>query len=50
MKTVTPIIPDWQIKQVRERTEEYLNDPTIAQDFEEAMKEIENELQYRLNK
>jgi hypothetical protein len=40
----TSIIPDWRIKQVRERTEEYLTDPSIAQDFHEAMEEIEDEL------
>jgi hypothetical protein len=39
-----PIVPDWQIKQVRDRTDEYLKDPSIAQDFNEAIKEIENEL------
>ncbi len=38
------IVPDWQIKQVRDRTDEYLKDPSIAQDFNEAIKEIENEL------
>jgi hypothetical protein len=37
-------IPDWQINEVRERTTEYLKDPSIAQDFFEAMKEIEDEL------
>jgi hypothetical protein len=40
----TSIIPDWQIKQVRERTEEYSKNPSIAQDFHEAMKEIKDEL------
>jgi hypothetical protein len=37
-------IPEWQINEVRERTTEYLKDPSIAQDFFEAMKEIEDEL------
>ena len=37
-------IPDWQINEVRERTTEYLKDPSIAQDFFEAMKEIEDDL------
>ena len=37
-------IPQWQIDQVRERREEYIKNPSIARDFYEAMKEIENEL------
>ena len=37
-------VPDWQINEVRERTTEYLKDPSSAQDFFEAMKEIEDEL------
>jgi hypothetical protein len=37
-------IPDWQINEVRERTSEYLKNPSVAQDFFEAMKEIEDEL------
>nr|WP_315200991.1 hypothetical protein [uncultured Flavobacterium sp.] len=37
-------IPDWQINEVREKTTEYLKDPSIAQDFFDAMKEIEDEL------
>jgi hypothetical protein len=37
-------VPDWQINEVRERTTEYLKDPSIAQDFFEAMKEIKDEL------
>ena len=40
----TSIVSDWQIKQVRERTEEYLENLSIAQDFDEAMEDIENEL------
>nr|WP_315157806.1 hypothetical protein [uncultured Flavobacterium sp.] len=37
-------IPEWQINEVRERTSEYLKNPSTAQDFFEAMKEIEDEL------
>ena len=37
-------IPQWQMDQVRERRAEYLKNPTIARDFNEAMKEIEDEL------
>jgi hypothetical protein len=37
-------IPDWQIKQVRERSEVYLKNPSTGLDFDEAMKDIENEL------
>jgi hypothetical protein len=37
-------IPQWQIDQVRERTSEYLKNPSIGRDFFEAMKEIEDEL------
>lgn len=37
-------IPQWQIEQVKERREEYLKNPSIARDFNEAMKEIEDEL------
>jgi hypothetical protein len=37
-------IPQWQMDQVRERREEYIKNPSIARDFYEAMKEIENEL------
>jgi hypothetical protein len=37
-------IPQWQIDQVRERRSEYLKNPSIARDFYEAMKEIEDEL------
>ena len=37
-------IPDWQINEVRERTSEYLKNPSVTQDFFEAMKEIEDEL------
>lgn len=37
-------IPSWQIEQVRERSENYLKDPSIAQDFDETITDIENEL------
>lgn len=37
-------IPQWQIDQVRERTQEYLKNPSSALDFEKAMKDIEDEL------
>ncbi len=37
-------IPQWQIEQVRERRAEYIKNPSIAKDFYEAMKEIEDEL------
>jgi len=37
-------IPVWQIQQVRERSEAYLRDPSIGIDFDEAMKDIEDEL------
>jgi hypothetical protein len=37
-------IPEWQMDEVRERRAEYLKNPSIARDFNEAMKEIEDEL------
>jgi predicted metal-dependent hydrolase len=37
-------IPQWQIDQVKERRAEYLKNPSIGQDFYQAMKEIEDEL------
>ena len=37
-------VPEWQMQQVRERSEAYQKDPSSAQDFDEAMKEIEDEL------
>ena len=37
-------IPDWQIDQVRNRIEEYKNKPEQAQDFDEALSEIEDDL------
>lgn len=37
-------IPDWQMQQVRERSEAYLKNPSSAEDFDKAMKDIEDEL------
>ena len=37
-------IPQWQIDEVRERREQYIKNPSIAKDFYQAMKEIENDL------
>ena len=37
-------IPQWQIVEVRERTIAYFKNPEIALDFDEVMKEIEDEL------
>lgn len=37
-------IPQWQIDQVRERTENYLKNPQSATDIDDFLKEIENEL------
>ena len=37
-------IPQWQIDEVRERREQYIKKPSIAKDFYQAMKEIENDL------
>lgn len=37
-------IPQWQVDEVRERTIEYYKNPKIALDFDEAMKQIEDEL------
>lgn len=37
-------IPQWQIDEVRERTIAYFKNPEIALDFDEVMKEIEDEL------
>lgn len=36
-------IPQWQIDQVRERTESYKKNPASAQDFDEAIKDIESD-------
>jgi len=37
-------IPQWQIDEVRERTENYLKDPSSVADYEDFLKEIEDEL------
>ena len=37
-------IPQWQMNQVRERTENYLKNPESATDIDDFLKEIENEL------
>ena len=40
-------IPQWQIDEVRERTIEYFKNPSIAMDFDDVMKDLENELLVR---
>ena len=37
-------IPQWQIDEVRERNAAYLKNPSIGLDFDEAMKQIEDDL------
>lgn len=37
-------IPQWQIDQVRERTDKYLKNPNNTTDIDDFLKEIENEL------
>ncbi len=37
-------IPQWQIDQVRERTDKYLKNPNSITDIDDFLKEIENEL------
>ena len=37
-------IPQWQIDQVRERTENYLKNPRNTTDIDDFLKEIESEL------
>ena len=37
-------IPQWQIDQVRERTERYLKNPDNVTDIDDFLKEIEDEL------
>lgn len=37
-------IPQWQMDQVRERTEKYLKNPSSAHDIDEFLKEIDGEL------
>ena len=43
-QNTTISIPQWQIDQVRERSAEYLKNPSIGIDFDEAMKQIEDDL------
>lgn len=43
-KSNTMEIPQWQIDQVRERTEKYLKNPSSAQDIDDFLKEIDGEL------
>ena len=37
-------IPQWQMDQVRERTEKYLKNPYSAQDIDDFLKSIDGEL------
>lgn len=37
-------VPEWQIKEVRNRLKDYKNNPGQAMDFDAAMDEIEKEL------
>jgi len=37
-------VPEWQMQQVRDRSEAYLKNPSSAEDFDKAMKDIEDEL------
>ena len=37
-------IPQWQIDEVRERTVEYFKNPSIALDFDDVMKDLDNDL------
>ena len=37
-------IPQWQMDQVRERTEKYLKNPSSAQDIGDFLKDIDGEL------
>ena len=37
-------IPQWQIDEVRDRTEKYLKNPESATDIDDFLKELENEL------
>lgn len=37
-------IPQWQMDQVRERTEKYLKNPSSAQNIDDFLKDIEGEL------
>ena len=40
-------IPQWQIDEVRERTEKYLKNPKSATDIDDFLKEIEGELRIK---
>ena len=37
-------IPQWQMDQVKERTEKYLKNPSSAQDIDDFLKDIDGEL------
>ena len=37
-------IPQWQMDQVRERTEKYLKNPSSAQNIDDFLKDIDGEL------
>jgi hypothetical protein len=37
-------IPQWQIDEVRKRSSEYHKNPKIGLDFDQAMKEIQNDI------
>lgn len=43
-KSNTAEIPQWQMDQVRERTEKYLKNPSSAQDIDDFLKEIDGGL------
>ncbi|MGO4906229.1 hypothetical protein [Flavobacterium sp. W20_MBD1_R3] len=43
-KSANVEIPQWQMDQVRERTEKYLKNPSSAQDIDDFLKDIDGEL------
>lgn len=43
-KTTDYSIPQWQINEVRERTDKYLKNPSSATDIDDFLNEIENEI------
>ncbi|RTY66286.1 hypothetical protein EKM05_11375 [Flavobacterium sp. GSP27] len=43
-KSNTLEIPQWQMDQVRERTEKYLKNPSSAQDIDDFLKDIDGGL------
>ena len=43
-KSANVEIPQWQIDQVKERTEKYLKNPSSAQDIDDFLKAIDGEL------